>query len=308
MKTCGFHHSHKKNNSLQYIHKESNHPPSTIKWIPSIISKRLSDISSDNEHFDKVAPIYNEALKNSAFNETLNFLPSIPTRRHRGRKIIWFNPPFSSNVKTNVGKLFSFLLQKHFPRYHKYYKLFNKNNVKSSYSCMPNMISVIQNHNANLLSKHTTPVLPRSGSCHQKSECPLDNKCLSESLVYKAAVSQTSPQINKYYYGTCEKTFKDSTTVILLHLGIKKKQKSTEPSKHIWELNVNNIQYQISGDIAWRARPYNGCARKCNLCLTEKLMIAKANSSSLLNTRDESISKCRHMNKFTLKCFKINQW
>ena len=115
---------------------------------------------------------------------------------------------------------------------------------------MPNMISVIQNHNANLLSKHTTPVLPRSGSCHQKSECPLDNKCLSESLVYKAAVSQTSQQINKYYYGTCEKIFKDSTTVILLHLGIKKNQESTEPSKHIWELNVNNIQYQISGDIA----------------------------------------------------------
>ena len=36
----------------------------------SMFSKRLSDISSD-----KVAPIYNEALKNSSFNETLKLSP-----------------------------------------------------------------------------------------------------------------------------------------------------------------------------------------------------------------------------------------
>ena len=87
-------------------------------------------------------------------------------------------------------------------------KLFNKNNVKISYSCMPNMKSVIQNYNANLLSNHTTPVVARSCSCNQKSECLLNNECLSESLVYKTAVSQTPSQINIYYYGACEKTFK----------------------------------------------------------------------------------------------------
>ena len=75
----------KQNSSLQYIHQQSNHPPSIIKRIPSMISKRLSDISSDKEHYDKAAPIYNEALKNSGFNETLKFSPKIPTRRHRGR-------------------------------------------------------------------------------------------------------------------------------------------------------------------------------------------------------------------------------
>ena len=33
----------KQNNSLQYIHKQSNHPPSMIQRIPSMISKRLSE-------------------------------------------------------------------------------------------------------------------------------------------------------------------------------------------------------------------------------------------------------------------------
>ena len=73
---------------------------------------------------------------------------------------------------------------------------------------MANMKSVIQNHNINLPSNHTIPVVACSCSCCQKSECLLNNK-LSKSLVYKETVSQTPSQINKYYYGTCEKTFKE---------------------------------------------------------------------------------------------------
>ena len=89
---------------------------------------------------------------------SIKFWQTIPTRGNRGRNINWFNPPFSSNVKTNVGKLFLTLLERHFLQHHKYDKLFNKNNVKISYRCMPTMKSVIQNHSANLLLNHTTPV------------------------------------------------------------------------------------------------------------------------------------------------------
>ena len=185
LKTGDYYLHRKQNNSLQYIHKQSIHPPSIIKQIPSMISKRLPDISSDKEHFDKTAPIYNEALKGSGFNETLTFSPTSPTRRHRGRNIIWFNLPFSSNVKTNVGKLFLTLLQKHYQQHHQCFKLFNKNIVKTSYSCMPNMKSIIRNHNPNLLSKYSTPVAARSCSCRQKSECLINNECLSESHFHK---------------------------------------------------------------------------------------------------------------------------
>ena len=141
--------------------------------------------------------------------------------------------------------------------------------------------------------QNTTPVAARSCSCRQKSECPSNNKCLSESLVYKAAVSQTPLQINKYYYRTCEKTFKERYNNHTATFRNKSKQKSTELSKHIWKLKGNSIQHQIGLDIASRARPYNGCTRKCELCLTKKLTIAKADPSSLLNTPDEFISKCR---------------
>ena len=53
----------KQNNEILYIHKQSNHPPSIIKQIPSMISKRVSDISSDSDHFNKAALDYNTTLK-----------------------------------------------------------------------------------------------------------------------------------------------------------------------------------------------------------------------------------------------------
>ena len=80
----------------------------------------------------------------------------------------------------------------------------------------------------------------------EEEECPLNNECLSESFVYKAAVSQTPSQINKCYYETCEKTFKERSNNHTATFRNKSKQKSTELSKHIWELKRNSIQHQIS--------------------------------------------------------------
>ena len=49
LKSGTFYPYRKQNNEILYIHKQSNHPPSIIKQIPSMISKRVSDISCDSE-------------------------------------------------------------------------------------------------------------------------------------------------------------------------------------------------------------------------------------------------------------------
>ena len=118
------------------MHKQSNHPPSIIKQTPSMISKRVSDTSCDNDHFNKGAPDYNTTLKKSGFNKKINYPPGQRIQTNRIRQIIWLNPHYSVNVKTNVGKLFMRLSDKHFPRHHEFHKLFNRNNVKLTYSCM----------------------------------------------------------------------------------------------------------------------------------------------------------------------------
>ena len=91
-----------------------------------MITKRISNISCDKECFYKAAPDYNNALKNSSFNKNVKFTPRPSQRRKRNRNILWFNPPFSSNLKTSIGKIFLRFLDKHFLKRHKYYKLFNR--------------------------------------------------------------------------------------------------------------------------------------------------------------------------------------
>ena len=124
-----------------YVHSKSNHTPCIIKNIPEAINKRLSEISSDEEAFKEAAPPYQEALQESGYSYTLKFTPpqqspeSTTYKKKRQRNIIWFNSPFSKNGQTNIGREFRNLIERCFPPNHKLRKLFNKNNLKLSYSC-----------------------------------------------------------------------------------------------------------------------------------------------------------------------------
>ena len=181
----------KENNQLLYIDKQSNHPPTIVKKIPSMVRRRISDVSCDKEYFHKA----------------IQFTSTPPPRRNRNRKNIWFNPPYSINVKTNIGRIFLRLIDKHFPRHHKYHKLFNRNNLRIT-SCVPNLASVIRNHNTSLLND-PTPTDIKECSCRQKAECSLDKKCLSGYLVCNALDERLGTNKTKHYYGTCEKNFKE---------------------------------------------------------------------------------------------------
>ena len=165
---------------------------------------------------------------------------------------------------------------------------------------MPIMKNVIQKHNSKIM-EDPKPTNNKTCSWRQKSDCPLNQNCLSECLPYNTVVNTST---TKNHYGTCEKSFKERYNNHTLSFRNKSRQKSTELSDYIWELKENDENYTIDWLIAMKSDPYICGTRKCDLCLCEKLLIARANSASLLNKRDELVSKCRHMNKFTLKCFK----
>ena len=65
----------------------------------------------------------------------------------------WFSPQFNSNAETNVARKFSKLVKKHFSK-HRYHKIFNKNNIKVSYSYMDDLVKLVKKHNNNLLRKN----------------------------------------------------------------------------------------------------------------------------------------------------------
>ena len=76
--------------------------------------------------------------------------------KQQKRKIIWYNPPYSANIKTNIGKTFPNLIKKRFPKTNKLHKIFNLNTLKISYSRISNISSIIWGHNKNLLTPIVT--------------------------------------------------------------------------------------------------------------------------------------------------------
>ena len=56
------------------------------------------------------------------------------------------------------------LVDKHFPRHHKYYKLFNRKNIKLSYRCMPSTDIVIRKHDFKIMKDPAPPTI-RTKTC-----------------------------------------------------------------------------------------------------------------------------------------------
>ena len=120
-----------------------------------MIQKRLSSLSKTKDIFDKANTPYQNTLKNSGYNTKLEFDKNCniaqKKRRKRKKKVFYYNLPFCTSVKTNIGREFLKLVEKHFSKSGTFSKIFNRNTTKISYSCMPNLESQITRHNQKVL-------------------------------------------------------------------------------------------------------------------------------------------------------------
>ena len=117
-------------------------------------------------------------MTKSGYTSELKYLPpmDVPNKRVRRRNIIWFNPPFNMNVKTNVAAMFLKLIDKHFPLGSPLRKYFNRSTVKVSYSTTKNMKAHLDKHNRQVLKPKLDATGPSGCNCRnvRKEPCPLD--------------------------------------------------------------------------------------------------------------------------------------
>ena len=78
---------------------------------------------------------------------------------------------------------------------------------------MPNMKSVIQKHNSKIM-EDPKPNNNKTCSCQQKSDCPLNQNCLSECLVYNAVVNTSERKIATERVNRVSKIDKQSHVII----------------------------------------------------------------------------------------------
>ena len=107
-----------------------------------------------------------------------------------------------------IQQVFLELIKKHFPKEQKFHKIFNRNTLKLSYSCMPNIKTKINAHNRHILW-NTPSKNAKQCNCQQKENCPMNVACLKESLVYYASISCNDKNYKpKLYKGSWKASFK----------------------------------------------------------------------------------------------------
>ena len=289
----------KKNYTPKYINTESNHPRNIIKHIPKTINDRLSRLSSNKDEFDKEKDIYQKQLEESGYTQKLEYKKPMRNRKKRSRNIIWFNPPYSNTVKTNVGKRFLKLIEDNFPEENPLHKIINKTSVKISYACTKNFDRIIKTHNNKILQQHAQTTEKRTCNCIKKEECPLNGECLSTEVIYEAKVKTKDTE--KIYVGMTGDTFKTRYTNHKQSLTHEKYRNQTKLSAHFWEeknKQKNPIVKFRKISNASKFRPGN---KNCALCDTEKMeILIRTKSKKLLNSSNEVAAKCPHFRQYSL--------
>ena len=205
----------KPNNQIFYVHSKSNHPKSILKNLPKNIENRLSKISANEDIFKEAIPPYQAALEASEYNHDLTFDPNArqvtsSQRKNRNRNVTWFNPPWSNNVKSNIGKQFLAILKETFPPTHKLHKICNKNYIKLSYRCMPNIRREVSKHNNKILYGENRAAV--QNNVYDCNCLPLKIRetckvmpgigCQVVNVVYKATVTRADTSQVETYTGT----------------------------------------------------------------------------------------------------------
>ena len=296
-----------------------------------MISDRISSLSSGKEDYDLAIPVYREALRTAGFDtEEVSFGKKADrprSGRNRGRKIMWYTPPFNLAVRTNLSRLFESIIEKAFPKNHPYLsKLFNKRNMRLSYSTTANLNSVIASHNRKLLAldraKTTVAPMPKGRGTqnnpthlHQAApipaktcncrggvqSCPLRGYCLTQGVVYRAEINTNVAGDKRIYFGSTGATFKERFNGHSSSLSNEKHQHDTTLSTYAWQLKRQGKPFSISWSVVTKARPYTAGSQRCNLCTAEKATIAlNIQDPIVLNRRSELQAKCRHRRKWLL--------
>ena len=112
-----------------------------------ILKKDFPAYHQQKKIFENWKDNYKLPLLQFGYKENLNCTEKNNKIDQKTQKciILWFNPPYSRSVKTNIDKLYLCLISKPFPPTHKYRKIFNGNTIKINYTCMSNIKSKISN-------------------------------------------------------------------------------------------------------------------------------------------------------------------
>ena len=105
---------------------------------------------------------------------------------------------------------------------------------------MKNIGSIISAHSRNILN----PIVQSYElNCIVKSNCPLNDECLTPKIIYRADVSNDKNTEKKFYFGLADTTFKERYRNHTRNFKNEKYENCTELAKYTWQLKRSNINF-----------------------------------------------------------------
>ena len=118
-------------------------------------------------------------------------------------------------------------------------------------------------------------------NCRVPANCPLGNRCLTESVVYKASISATGTvQENKFYLGLTANSMKQRISSHNTSFRNERYRDQTSLSSYIWHLKDLGADYTIRWSVVRHAQAHRAGDKICSLCLAEKLAILHGSSTA----------------------------
>ena len=198
------------------------------------------------------------------------------------------------------------MIERCFPPNHTLRNLFNKNNLKLSYSCSPKHKTDHRWTQQTILSQNMPPpqqTPTKPCNCRVPDKCPLKGQCLAKEVVYQATI--TTAESTETYVGLTATKFKTRWRNHQMSFKNESKKNDTELSKHLWQLKDQKKDFAISWKILAKAKSYSNLTKRCNLCCAEKFYILYEPDMATLNKRNELVSACRHKRNFLLRFNRI---
>ena len=137
-----------------------------------------------------------------------------------------------------------------FPKLHKLYKIFNRNNAKISYSSMPNFASIINLYYTKIINKDIPKPSAPTCNCHSETSGPLNGDCLQSSLVYICKSDMPNIiQNHPHYTGLTQNRFDDRFYKHKNSFKCESKCNATELSNFVWESKHAESETNLVRDI-----------------------------------------------------------
>ena len=120
------------------------------------------------------------------------------------------------------------------------------------------MGSIISSHNKHALNSNRTEF---GCNYNNEDECPLENKCLTPIIVYRADVTNNKINEHKYYYGISDTPFKERYENHKTPFRHRSHLIASDLSKPYWKLVDNGAVPTIKFSIAKPVKGSQTCQR-----------------------------------------------